>query len=208
MFNLTNKHSELFDYLIENAKRFERATVIAHETMVDLSVLPDRIDEIVSLQHQTEQTGLQAVIQLAKTFVTPIDREDLYLLSYHLTACTDCLHGFLMRVQMYNVTKTTPAAIQATEILTQMGKELVPIFENMKNINNNQTSLIHHAERLNRLESEVDHVYRKEVSRLFTEDVPLIDVIRWKDTIAMIEETADKVEDLSNLIKGVIMKYA
>ena len=208
MFSLTNKHSELFDYLIENAKRFERASVIAHEAMADISVLPERIDESVSLQHQTEQAGLQIVIQLAKTFITPIDREDLYLLSYHLTACTDCLHGFLMRVQMYNVTKTTPAAIQGTELLMQMGKELVPIFENMKHINNSQTALIHHAERLNRLESEVDHTYRKEVSRLFTEDIPLIDVIRWKDTIAMIEETADKVEDLSNLIKGVIMKHA
>lgn len=105
MFSLTNKHSELFDYLIENAKRFEQASVIAHEAMADISVLPERIDEIVSLQHQTEQAGLQIVIQLAKTFITPIDREDLYLLSYHLTACTDCLHGFLMRVQMYNVTK-------------------------------------------------------------------------------------------------------
>lgn len=78
MFSLTNKHSELFDYLIENAKRFERASVIAHEAMADISVLPERIDEIVSLQHQTEQAGLQIVIQLAKTFITPIDREDLF----------------------------------------------------------------------------------------------------------------------------------
>ena len=67
---------------------------------------------------------------------------------------------------------------------------------------------MHHAERLNRMETEVDKIYRQEMSRLFMGDVPLLDVMRWKDIMGAIEETSDKVEALGNLIKGVIMKYA
>ena len=63
-------------------------------------------------------------------------------------------------------------------------------------------------EHVNKMETEVDHIYRAEMSRIFSGEMPLLDVIRWKDTMASIEETADKVEALGNLIKGVVMKYA
>lgn len=198
MFSISNKHEEFFDYLITNANSFKRGAIIAYEAMNDLTVLPERMKEITELEHNADKTNLDVMVQLARIFITPIDREE----------CIDNLHGFLMRVDMYHIEKTTPAAVEGTKILVDMGDELNAIFELLKNIDKNQAELMHHAERLNRMETEVDKIYRQEMSRLFMGDVPLLDVMRWKDIMGAIEETSDKVEALGNLIKGVIMKYA
>lgn len=208
MFSISNKHEEFFDYLITNANSFKCGAIIAYEAMNDLTVLPERMKEITELEHNADKTNLDVMVQLARIFITPIDREDFYNLTCSLEECIDNLHGFLMRVDMYHIEKTTPAAVEGTKVLVNMGDELNAIFELLKNIDKNQAELMHHAERLNRMETEVDKIYRQEMSRLFMGDVPLLDVMRWKDIMGAIEETSDKVEALGNLIKGVIMKYA
>ena len=92
--------------------------------------------------------------------------------------------------------------------LIEMEMKWPALTELLKNIDKHQAELIYQTEKLNKMETEVDHIYRSEMSRIFSGEMPLLDVIRWKDTMAAIEETADKVEALGNLIKGVVMKYA
>ena len=208
MFSISNKHEEFFDYLIENAEKFRRGAVIANEVMKDLSLLPDHMEEITNLEHGADKVNFDVIKQLARVFITPIDREDFYNLSCRLEDCIDNLHGFIMRVDMYHITQSTPAAVRGTEVLIDMGNELASTFELLKNIDKHQAELIYHTEKLNKMETEVDHIDRAEMSRIFSGEMPLLDVIRWKDTMASIEETADKVEALGNLIKGVVMKYA
>jgi len=96
-----------------------------------------------------------------------------------------------------------------TEQLVLMGEEMNNIFELLKDIDRNQANLMRHAERLNRLESEIDHLYRQEISRLFSgEEKDLLNVIRWKDILGTLEEASDNVETLANTVKEVTMKYA
>lgn len=64
------------------------------------------------------------------------------------------------------------------------------------------------ANNLSKLESEVDDIYRRELSRLFSGDVEILDVVRWKDILETLEEASDHVEELANAIKEVTMKYA
>ena len=138
MFSISNKHEEFFDYLITNANSFKRGAIIAYEAMNDLTVLPERMKEITELEHNADKTNLDVMVQLARIFITPIDREDFYNLTCSLEECIDNLHGFLMRVDMYHIEKTTPAAVEGTKILVDMGDELNAIFELLKNIDKNQ----------------------------------------------------------------------
>lgn len=208
MFSISNKHEEFFDYLITNANTFKRCAIIANEATKDLTVLPARMEKITDLKHQADKTNFDIIMKLARVFLTPIDREDFYNLTCKLEECIDTLHGFLMRIEMYHIKETTPAAIHGTNVLIEMGDELVGIFDLLKDINKHQAELIYRTEKLNKMETDVDQIYRGEMSRIFAGDMAVLDVIRWKDTIGSIEETADKVEALGNLIKGVIMKYA
>ena len=131
------------------------------------------------------------------------------LMDRGLPAPQAIVQGALMRTSMYHVTEAPKAAIAMTEQIVTMGEELKKIFSFLKDIDHNEAKLMRHAERLNRLESEVDHIYRQEISRLFSGDeTDLLNVIRWKDILGTLEEAADHVETLGNTIKEVTMKYA
>ena len=146
---------------------------------------------------------------MSRVFITPIDREDFYKLTCQLEDCIDSLQGALMRTSMYHVTEAPKAAVAMTAQIVAMGEELKNIFSLLKDIDHNEARLMRHAERLNRMESEVDHIYRQEISRLFSGDeADLLNVIRWKDILGTLEEAPDHVETLGNTIKEVTMKYA
>lgn len=100
--------------------------------MKDLSLLPDHMEEITNLEHGADKVNFDVIKQLARVFITPIDREDFYNLSCRLEDCIDNLHGFIMRVDMYHITQSTPAAVRGTEVLIEMGNELASTFELLK----------------------------------------------------------------------------
>lgn len=209
MFSISNKHEEFFNYLMDNAENFHRGALIAQEVMEDVSTVSTHMPEIIDLEHQSNKTNQDVIIKLYRVFITPIDREDFYQLSCKLEDCMDTLHGAVVRTGTYHVKKVPQAAAEITKKLVSMGEELKKIFSLLKDIDHNEASLMRHAERLNRLESSVDKIYRDEISRLFSgEEKDLLEVIRWKDILGTLEEVADHVEELGNIIKEVTMKYA
>ena len=102
----------------------------------------------------------------------------------------------------------TPAAVDIVDSLELMGKELKDIFSLLKNIDKNEAELMERANRLSKIETEVDNIYRREISRIFNGEMDLLDIIRWKDVLGTLEDTSDEVEELGNIIKEVTMKYA
>lgn len=113
-----------------------------------------------------------------------------------------------MRLNMYHIDHLIPSTAKIMEQIVAMSDELTVLFTLLKNIDRNEAELMARADHLSQLESEVDQIYRKEISELFDGKKDLFDVIRWKDILGTLEETADKVEELSNIIKEVTMKYA
>ena len=82
------------------------------------------------------------------------------------------------------------------------------IFNLLKDIDGNETEISERAVRLNRLESEADRVYREAISDLFDGSHEVMEIIKWKEIIEALENTADQGEKVANLIKEVVMKYA
>lgn len=208
MFSISNKHEEFFDYLMENAENFHRGTIVAKEIMKDVSSISLRIKDIAQLEHTSDKINEDVIMKLCRVFITPIDREDFYKLTCHLEDCIDLLHGSLMRISLYHIDTMTPAAGQIVDQLEIMGGELKAIFALLKNIDKNEAELMERANRLSKIETEVDNIYRREISRIFKGDMDLLDIIRWKDILGTLEDTSDKVEQLGNVIKEVTMKYA
>lgn len=181
--------------------------LIAQEAMTDITKPLQDLDDIVNLEHQSDAINQDIIHKLSVIFITPIDREDFYRLTCHLEECIDCLQGALMRLNMYHIDSISSAGKIMAQIVT-MSEELKVLFSLLKNIDRNEAELMARADHLGKLESEVDHIYREEISDLFDGTKDLFDVIRWKDILGTLEDTADKVEELSNIIKEVTMKYA
>lgn len=206
--SISNKHEEFFDYLIKNAENFHQGAVLAQTVFKDIGQLPEHLPDIIELEHNTDETNHEIIEKLAVVFITPIDREDFYRLTCALEACVDNLQGAVLRLSMYHVSKPLPSASRIVDHIVSMSLDLKAIFSMLKDIDRNEGQLIEKADHLNELESAIDKLYRDEISRLFDGSYELIDVIRWKNVYAALEDTADKVETLAYIIKEVTMKYA
>ena len=208
MFSVSNKHEEFFDYLIANAENFHNGALICDDVMKDVKSINQKLPQIESLEEKADQINAEVIMKLCKVFITPIDREDFYKLTCALEDCIDPLHGALIRVNVYHVTQNSEAATEISARLVDMGEEMKKAFALLKSIDKNEAELMERANNLSKLESEIDDVYRRELSRLFNGDVDILDVVRWKDILETLEEAADNVEELANAIKEVTMKYA
>lgn len=208
MFSVSDKHEEFFDYLIENAEIFHKGAVICDEVMRDVSTIEKHLPEIETLENKADGINGEIIGKLCRVFITPIDREDFYRLSCNLEDCVDSLHGTLMRVSVYHVQGGSKAAAEISGCLVDMSTEMKKIFSLLKSVSKNEAELIERANNLSRMESEVDKIYRHEMSRLFAGGEDLLEVVRWKNILETLEEAADHVERLGNAIKEVTMKYA
>ena len=208
MCSVSNKHEEFFDYLIANAENFHNGALICDDVMKDVSTIKEKLPQIEALEEKADSINGEVIMKLCKVFITPIDREDFYKLTCALEDCIDPLQGALIRVNVYHVTNNSEAATEIAARLVDMGEEMKKAFALLKSIDKNEAELMERANNLSKIESEVDDIYRRELSRLFSGDVEILDVVRWKDILETLEEASDHVEELANAIKEVTMKYA
>lgn len=208
MFNFTHKDEEFYDLFIDSAVFFNRGALLMNEVMKDYSKAEAKMKEIIDLEHDADEVNDRIIDKLNQTFITPIDREDIYALANGLDDGVDFLQGTLQRMVMYRTGPAREGAVELTQLLIESTDALVKAFSLLKNIKSNQHKILDHTRRIEKLESEGDRLYRKEVAHLFDCCKDPIEIIKWKEVLEYLENTLDHCEDVSDLIRGVVMKYA
>lgn len=208
MFNFKKKDTEFYDLFIMSAQYFYKGALMMDEVMLDYSKASDKVKEINDIEHEADTVNDKIIDKLNMTFITPIDREDIYALANSLDDGVDLLQGTLQRMVMYRTGEAMPGAISLTKLLIECTEEIIKAFSLLKNIKKNQAQILDSAHKIARLESEGDRVYRHEMAYLFDKCKDPIELIKWKDILENLEETLDHCEKLSDMIRGVVMKYA
>lgn len=209
MFKFKHKDAEFFDLFVESAGYFYKGALLMNEVMMDYSKADAKMDEIVDLEHEADAINDKIIDKLNQTFITPIDREDIYALANGLDDGVDFLQGTLQRMVMYHTEgpiKQGPIAL--TKLLIESTQEIIKAFTLLKNIKDNQQEILKCTHKIGKLESEGDLLYRKEVAALFEREKDAVEVIKWKDILEYLENTLDHCEDVADMIRGVVMKYA
>ena len=208
MFNFKRKDTEFFDLFVERAGYFYKGALMMDEVMLDYSKAEDKMKEIIDLEHEADAVNDKIIDKLNQTFITPIDREDIYALATGLDDGVDFLQGTLQRIVMYRTGPAKEGAISLTKLLIESTEEIIKAFSLLKDIKKNQTEILESTHKIGRLESEGDRVYRHEVAFLFDKVKDPIELIKWKDVLEYLEDTLDHCEEVSDMIRGVVMKYA
>jgi predicted phosphate transport protein (TIGR00153 family) len=209
MFNFKHKDAEFFELFVESAGYFYKGALLMNEVMLDYSKADAKMDEIVDLEHEADAINDKIIDKLNQTFITPIDREDIYALANGLDDGVDFLQGTLQRMVMYHTAgPVKQGAIALTKLLIESTQEIIKAFTLLHNIKNNQQEILKCTHKIGKLESEGDLLYRREVAYLFEHVTDPIEVIKWKDILEYLENTLDHCEDVSDMIRGVVMKYA
>ena len=209
MFDIGNKHYEFFDMLNQHAKYFNQGAKIMHEVMINYNTAHNKLEEIKEIEHRADDITHDTVTKLNQVFITPIDREDIFALSYGLDDGVDNIHGSLERVIMYEAGKPkTDGPAKLAELLIRATEELVRATSLLRTIKSDYLEILECTNRILKYESEGDSVYRREMSNLFKSEKDPITLVKWKDILQCLEDTLDQTKHISDTLKGVVMKYA
>lgn len=170
---------------------------------------PDRIekmlDEIHEIEHSADIKRHEMGDALAKAFVTPVDREDLDMLSHNLDNVTDKIEDIVQKLYINNIVSINPSAIVFAKQIVRACEYLCEImdeFENFKKSKKIQTLII----KLNDIEDECDKLYLSSMRDLIKNSQDVLVTISWREIFDCFESCADACEHVSECIGSVIMK--
>nr|WP_092071296.1 DUF47 family protein [Dendrosporobacter quercicolus]NSL49404.1 DUF47 domain-containing protein [Dendrosporobacter quercicolus DSM 1736]SDM24421.1 hypothetical protein SAMN04488502_10340 [Dendrosporobacter quercicolus] len=208
MFCLKPKEDQFFKLFAESARLLRDGAYVMNVLLNDYTKIEDTMVQVSNLEHAADDVNDAIIDKLNQTFITPLDREDIYSMATLLDDAVDFLQGTVERMLLYRTGQPSPGAKELTRLLVDCTEELVLAFDLLKNIKGNQHKILDHTRKINVLESEGDRIYRQEVANLFTSCPDPIEIIKWKEVLEYLEGTLDHCEDIADLLRGVVMKYA
>lgn len=207
-FGLKPREEKFYGYLLANTQLIRDAADVLQEAINregDLSELMIQIDE---LERRADVNTAKIVGLLHKTFITPLDREDIYSIAHKLDDVIDCIQGTIERMELYNAGIASEGARELVVLVGKSAKQIDKAFSHLPQIKKQKDKLEERCTRIIEYEAMGDRLYRQEMAKLFRECQDPIEIIKWKEILMHLEETLDISEDIANLLKGVIVKYA
>lgn len=205
--SLKPREDKFFELFIVNAKLSVQAAIKLNEFMQDLSDGEEKYKVIKEIENECDRQVHAIFEQLNRTFITPLDREDIHMIAKSLDEVTDMIEQTASRFLMYNIDKSTPEAMEVSVMIVKCTKELLGLMETLRESKGTK-ELKKWIIEINNLEEQGDANYRKSITKLFHSETPAIEVIQWKDIYENLEKTLDACEDVANVIEGVVMKHA
>lgn len=207
MSRLTPKEDKFYDLFIDSATLIHEASIMLKDLMRDLSNMEGKVKAIEEMEHKGDRQVHDILEQLNKTFITPIDREDIYAIAKQMDDIMDFIEATAHRFIMFNVKEVQSDAIIMAQMISDSSKELINLMEELKNMRKSK-KLSEKIIEINRIEDEGDKVFRRAITKLFNGETPALEVVKWREIYDFIEQTLDACEDVANTVEGVVMKHA
>ena len=171
----------------------------------DVSRLSENLDELHKIEHDADKKKHEMMAVLVKAFITPIEREDIILLSQSIDEVTDQIEDVLIRIYINNVHTIRPEALQFTKVIIRCCKVLKEIMEEFANFKKSKT-LHGLIIEINALEEEGDRLFIDSMRRLHTEVTDPLEIIAWREIYNFLEKCCDACEHVADAVESVIMK--
>lgn len=162
-------------------------------------------EQAKEIEHRADEKAHEIVKRLNKTFVTPLDREDIYLLSKELDDIIDYIENVIHNIQLYGITEKKESMNDFKRLISETSEELSKLMSQLRK-QKHTTELNGSIIKIHGLEDQGDLVYQKAISQLFREEKDPVAIIKWKDILGNLEKIMDKFQEVSNTIEGIIIK--
>lgn len=202
MFSLFPREEDFFVLFRRQAALVREACDQLHSMMESFDRLEERARDLKDVEHRADLVTHEIFERLNRTFITPLEREDIHDLASGLDDVIDAVEAIGSRLLLFRVTASTPEAVRMTSILVQCGRQIEQAVDNLKNMQN----LMGFTIEINRLENEADGISRQVVADLFSGRFEILDVMRWKELYGRLESAADQCEDVANTIESIVLK--
>ena len=208
-FKLKPSEEKFFQYLIDHAE----IMLSAVEQLRDAFSAPG--DELMGIIGSLDQSETKAdeivdkvMRKLHKTFITPLDREDIYTLIQKLDDIVDVSKSIVERLYMYNAAHPSPGAVELADLAYKGARQVSRSIAYLTELKKHHLKVEARCNRLVALEADADIIYRREMAKLFRDERDPVEIIKWKEIYTGIEELMDTMEDVARILKKVVLKYA
>lgn len=207
MLGIFTKEDIFFNLFRQSAANVHEAAKLLMQLLTDFNDVANRAKQIHNLEHQGDDFTHQILDYLAKTFITPLDREDIHKVATRLDDIIDQMNTAANRLSLYKV-KTIPADARALgEVLIKSTALLMEAFDGLSN-KKKFPDVTNCCVQIHTQENEGDRLMQHALAELFTAENPdPMEVIKWKDIFQILEKATDRCEDVADAIQSVIVKH-
>jgi predicted phosphate transport protein (TIGR00153 family) len=191
----------------EISSKAQQCAIKLEELMNDLSDMDNKVNAIEKIEHECDEHIHNIFFCLHKSFITPIDREDIHLISKELDNIVDAIETIAHKLQMYSITYIRKEAFDMVKLIIQSTIDLTQLMLAMNELKKVDIMKKHIIE-INRLENLGDGIFRNAMKNLFDNETNPIEIIKWKSIFEKLENAIDYCEDVANIVEGVVMKHA
>jgi predicted phosphate transport protein (TIGR00153 family) len=193
---------EQFDRALENLACCEPPV----DTFNNFENFEKKAKAIYEFEQDGDMLTHDIMKELNKTFLTPIDREDIHELAARIDDVLDLIWAAVDRMVVYKIEKPTREVISIAEDL-QMTADILK--KALRELRAKQYAHVQeHCIEINRLENRIDRKYRDALGNLVNGDNDPVHIIKWKDIYQLLEDASDRAEDIANVLEGIVLKHA
>ena len=205
MFQLFPREESFLQQFARAAEIILEAATALDQLAADFTDVELKVAHIKHLEHEGDQVAHQTFGLLSRTWITPIDREDIHALVKAPDDVLYYLDAVAARLVLYKIPAPTPALKSATAILVQSAEAICRVAGLLCDLKNS-AAILEICVEINRLENEADSLNRISIGKLFeTEKDPIV-LMKWKEIYEVLEEATDCCEDVANVFEQIVLK--
>jgi uncharacterized protein len=203
-FRLLPREGRFYDDFTAMAEQIRHGADLLNAMLAPDRPIWDKADEIKEVEHKCDFLTHEVIQRLNRTFVTPLDREDIHTLARTLDDVMDAIDASATILRLYHIDSVRPGARELARIIldcTEQTLRAVKALERRKGV-------AECAVEINRLENEADRAHQNAVQSLFQDERDAVVIIKWKEIFDFLESATDRCEDVANVLEGVVVKHA
>ena len=206
-FSFLPKEEHYFDLIEQTAQYLIQGASALNDFVNHYENLDAKVRQLQGIEHACDEVLHSTLDRLNKTFITPIDREDIHALLIRLDDVLDMTTEAAVRMVLFRVAQPRKPAQQLAAIILKQTEILLNAVTALRNSKKFEAIGAHCIE-LHRLENEADEIMKQAIADLFERETNAIELLRWKEIYETLEAVTDCAEDVANVLQGITVKMA
>ncbi len=203
-FTLFPKNDRFFDLFTASARTVREGAEFLLAMTSDFTAIPEKAAELKRIETRGDRVTHEIVEHLNASFITPMDREDIYALARALDEVLDEIEGVGSRMEMFNVEEPTAECVELVNLIVQGTRKIEQVVTDLRAFGDQKKEL---AE-VRFIEHQADLITRRMTAHLFHDpSANILNLIKWKEIYSRLEHTADRLEDVANTLDDIIVKH-
>jgi predicted phosphate transport protein (TIGR00153 family) len=202
-FSFFPKNDRFYDLFVLSASNIRLAAQQLLTMVQDFTEVEEKARRLRDVESEGDSITHSIIEHLNSSFITPFDREDIYALAGKLDDVMDEIEGVGSRLFLFGVEKPTAECVDLVKLVVRSSEAIEKALKNLKKFDGLQSFLVE----IHTLENQADQITRGLVAKLFHDGYDdVVNLIKWKEIYARLEHTADRCEDVANVIEDIVVK--